>query len=151
MDNLRNKGSLTEGVLLDSGSYLSVSMPLWTKPPLPPFLDIKKTDHQVLGTALLLQKQFPKASVELITKNVNLRIKSDVFGIQSKDYELNRTLEAEEMYSGIYRQKVKKLPHRAVLGRGFSLHRKGKAFCKSIYNFIRWNPTGTGPLQQGRK
>ena len=100
MDTLRSQGSLTEGVPLDSGSYVYVNMLSGTEESLSSSLDTKKTDHHILGMALLLQKHFPKSSVELITKNINLRVKADVFGVKSKDYDLNHLTSVEEMYLG---------------------------------------------------
>ena len=106
MDTLRSRGSLTKGVPLDSGSYVYVHMLSTTKEPLPS-LDIKNTDNQILGTALLIQNQFPKSSVELITKDINLRVKADVFGIKSKDYDPDHLAGVEKMYTGIRHIKVK--------------------------------------------
>ncbi len=103
MDTLRSQGSLTEGAPLSSGSYVYVNMLSGAEKSWPSLLNINKTDSQILGTALLIQKHFPKASVELITKNINLRLKADVFGVKSKDYDPNRLASVEEMYSGIRR------------------------------------------------
>ena len=101
MDTLRSQGSLTEGVFLDSGSYVYVNTLSGVEKSLPPLLDINKTDNQILGTAFLIQKHFPRFSVELITKNINLRLKSDVFDVKSRDYDPNQLASVEEMYSGI--------------------------------------------------
>lgn len=104
LDTLRSRGSLTDGLALDSGSYVYVNLPL-TKKSLD-FLDLKKTDHQILETALLLQKQYPKSCVNLITKDSNLRVKADVFGVQSKDYDPDHQGQVGEMYSGIRHLKI---------------------------------------------
>lgn len=106
MDTLRSRGSLTEGVALDSGSYVYVSMSSLEKESLSS-LDIKNADNQILMTALLIQKQFPKSSVSLISKDINLRVKADVFGVTSKDYDPDHLAEIEEMYSGKRHIKIK--------------------------------------------
>lgn len=49
--------------------------------------------------ALYLQKADPSSVVELVTKDINLRIKADVFGIVAKDYEPEK-VSFEEMYNG---------------------------------------------------
>ena len=98
IDNLRNKGSLVEGVLLDSGSYLYVCMDL---PSPVPELDLSKVDHRILATALYLKKQNSSAHVELVTRDINLRIKADVFGIPAKDYEPEQTPDFEDLYTGV--------------------------------------------------
>lgn len=127
MDTLRNKGSLTEGVLLDTGSYVYVNMPSWTEESLP-FLDTKRTDNQILGTALLLQRHFPKSSVEFITKDINLRVKADVFGIKSKDYDPHHLASVEEMYSGICHLKLKSAHIKQFFKEGFLLPENKKFF-----------------------
>ena len=99
MDTLRSKGPLTKGVALKSGSYVYVNMSTISEE----FADLdnSKTDNRILGTALLLQRQFPNSKIELITKDINLRVKSDVFGISSKDYDPDRIASVEDMYTGI--------------------------------------------------
>ena len=109
MDTLRNQGALTKGVFLeDCESYVYVNMLSDYESHLPPMLDNKKVDNQILGMALFIQQRFPKASVELISKDINLRIKSDVFGIKSKNYDPDRIASVEDMYSGIRKIEVGK-------------------------------------------
>jgi len=131
MDLLRAKGSLTQGVSLSSDTCLFVSMDV---PSPSPYLDLSKVDHRVLATALFLQAatkervQKSKGAavstvgtqdaalgtqdavgapqVELITKDINLRIKADVFGITAKDYDLAPTLDFEDLYTGIRNWKI---------------------------------------------
>lgn len=105
MDTLRSKGSLTDGVPLESGSYLYVNMSALSEEFLG--LDKTKTDNHILGTALLLQRQFPDSKVELISKDINLRVKSDVFGVSSRDYDPDRVASADGMYTGIKNLDVK--------------------------------------------
>ena len=98
MDTLRGKGSLTEGVVLEAGSRIFVN---WTDEKiLPPEMSQNKADNIILSTAIELKKKFPKASVELITKDINLRVKSDVFGVTSRDYDPDRVSSMEEIYTG---------------------------------------------------
>lgn len=102
IDKLRQKGPLTEGVPIDSGSFVYINMSA-TSALSEDFLglDHKKTDNHILGTALLLKRQFPKSKVELISKDINLRVKSDVFGVSSRDYAPDRVASADEMYTGV--------------------------------------------------
>ena len=131
MDTLRSRGSLTEGVLLDSGSYVYVDMLSATEEALP-YLDTKKTDNQILGTALLLQRYFPKSSVQLITKDINLRVKADVFGVQSKDYDPNRLASIEEIYVGFCQVQVTKDCIQKFFKEG-TLKIEGKKFFSNQY------------------
>ena len=128
MDTLRDQGSLTEGVPLDSGSYVYVCMLSGEEKPLSPLLDRKKTDNQILETAFLLQKSFPESSVELITKDINLRVKSDVFAVKSKDHDPNRLASVEEIYSGKRYIKIKDSKIEQFFKEGFLLPDNEKFF-----------------------
>ena len=109
MDTLRSQGSLTQGVALkDCGSYMYVNMLAEDKKDWPAYLDNKKVDNQILGTAIYLQKQFPSASVELISKDINLRVRSDVFNVKSRDYDPDRVANIADMYSGIRQLEITK-------------------------------------------
>ena len=109
MDTLRNQGALTQGVFLEAcQSYVYVNMLSDYESHLAPILDNKKVDNQILGMALFIQQYFPEASVELISKDINLRIKSDVFGIKSKNYDPDKVASVEDMYSGVRKLKLNK-------------------------------------------
>lgn len=100
IDVLRAKGSLAQGVQLEnSEGYVYVNTDMMTVG-VPNELDIQKVDNRILGTALSLQKQHPRNKVELITKDINLRIKADVYGITAKDFEPNANGEQESLYEG---------------------------------------------------
>ncbi len=99
IDILRAKGSLSSGVQLDNAGegflYISTDMAFSG---MPAELDSMIIDNRILSTALSLQKQHPRNKIELITKDINLRIKADVYGIFAKDYEPDKT--NEELYEG---------------------------------------------------
>lgn len=99
VDVLRAKGSLSQGVQLDNTEtmvYISTDLMLGG---MPPEFDQVKADNRILNTAMALQKQHPRTKVELITKDINLRIKADVYGIYAKDYEPT-DVSQENMYEG---------------------------------------------------
>lgn len=99
VDVLRSKGSLATGVQIDNSEtvvYISTDIVFSG---LPAEIDQAKADNRILSTAMTLQKQHPRAKVELITKDINLRIKADVYGIFAKDYEPSSTSQ-EDMYEG---------------------------------------------------
>lgn len=100
IDVLRSKGSLAAGVELEkSGSFVYVNAD--TKfDGMPVEMDMVKADNRILATALHMKAAFPNATVELITKDINLRIKADVFGINAKDYDPENT-QFEDMYTGV--------------------------------------------------
>ncbi len=99
VDVLRDKGSLSGGVQLDNSEtiiFITIDAAQLG------LLHEDKVDNRILATALALQKQFPKNPVEFITKDINLRIKADVLGINARDYE-PESVSADELYEG-YRE-----------------------------------------------
>lgn len=99
VDVLRAKGSLSQGVQLDNSEtivYINTDLMLSG---VPGELDQHKADNRILATALALQKQHPRTKVELISKDINLRIKADVYGIFAKDYETS-DLNQDDLYEG---------------------------------------------------
>lgn len=98
IDLLRAKGQLSKGVPLDGGGTIYVTTDLHMDG-IPKELDAEKADNRILQTALSLQKKYPNDPVELITKDINLRIKADVFGVNAKDYEPEK-VDVDEMYEG---------------------------------------------------
>jgi PhoH-like ATPase len=99
VDMLREKGTLSSGVQLDnSETYIYINTDFQVTG-LPSEFDQGKADNRILATAMALQKQHPRAKVELITKDINLRIKADVLGVFAKDYEPDAQSQ-EDLYEG---------------------------------------------------
>lgn len=99
IDVMRSKGSLSQGVPLDNNETVLYVTSDMMYSGIPTELDQIKADNRILMTALALQKQHPRNKVELITKDINLRIKADVYGITAKDFEPG-TLQQEDLYEG---------------------------------------------------
>ncbi len=101
VDVLREKGKLAEGVSFDetSKSKMFVQIDIEVEG-LPAELDSQKADNRILGTAMYLQRKYPTETITLVTKDINLRIKADVFGIEAKDYEPNTVGSNEDYYTG---------------------------------------------------
>lgn len=59
---------------------------------------IEHGDLQILRVALELAKKHPK--VILVTKDVNFRVRADVYGLQSEDYESEVQVTLDELYTG---------------------------------------------------
>jgi len=99
VDVLRSKGSLAQGVQIDNHEsyvYITTDMGLSS---MGSDLDHTKADNRILATAISLQKQHPRSKVELISKDINLRIKADVYGVYATDYDTS-DLNQEDMYEG---------------------------------------------------
>lgn len=58
------------------------------------------TDHRVLSAAYDISLQLKKSRVVLISKDVNLRMKSKALGIPAEDYTTDRISSVENLYSG---------------------------------------------------
>ncbi len=98
VDVLRNKGSLAQGVQIDNHeTYVYITTDMATG--FGTELDQAKADNRILSTALALQKQHPRSKVELISKDINLRIKADVYGIYATDYD-NSDINQGDLYEG---------------------------------------------------
>jgi hypothetical protein len=78
---LRNRGSLVEGVHLKNGVRV-VSRPLEPSfARLPAGLDPAVPDDRILGSALELQREHPAATVILVTGDINLQTKAELGGL----------------------------------------------------------------------
>ena len=100
LDDLRQQGSLSTGVELESGGSLQVV--LWKKS----YQELDRdqlastADDRILSIALSLHKQFNgEREVIFVTKDTNLRIRADAFGLRAQDYEADK-VRIEELYSG---------------------------------------------------
>lgn len=98
LDELRSVGSLAEGVPLQSGGTLRV---VTSGRKLPPEITSDRgQDSRILAVAFDAQERLKdKQEVVLITKDTNLRIRSDAIGIVSENYEPEPT-HIDELYTG---------------------------------------------------
>ncbi|MBF6058286.1 MULTISPECIES: PhoH family protein [Thiomicrorhabdus] len=68
---------------------------------LPASLPSHKADNHILQTGLALKEKYNKRNVTLVTKDINMRIKSSAVGLHSEDYYNDRVLEdADLLYTG---------------------------------------------------
>ena len=100
LDDLRQKGSLHDGVSLENGQNIKVALTGFNE--VPEGLDPDYADNKMLSLALELQKETTQ-KVILVTKDINFRVKCDSLGIYSEDYykdkiELDDTNEAYKGY-----------------------------------------------------
>jgi PhoH-like ATPase len=69
---------------------------------LPATLPGHGADNAILGQALALQREYPSARVTLVSKDINLRIKASIIGVQAEDYYSDKTIEdADLLYTGV--------------------------------------------------
>ena len=71
---------------------------------LPASLPGHGADNAILADTLALQQKFPSARVTLVSKDINLRIKAAIVGVQAEDYSSDKTIEdADLLISGVQR------------------------------------------------
>ncbi len=102
LDRLRDRGTLSSGIRLfeereDSGQlyvYLGHNMDIL------PELLASNTDNHILAIGLTLQKQFGDTrKVIIVTKDTNLRIKADAFGLAAEDFAADK-VDISHLYTG---------------------------------------------------
>ncbi len=90
-----NRGKPPPGGRLFFQTQLLVSV-------LPPSLPGHGADNAILADTLALQQKFPAARVTLVSKDINLRIKAAIVGVQAEDYSSDKTIEdADLLPSGV--------------------------------------------------
>ena len=99
MDELRETGPLSKGVLLKNGGKLTVDLGVNERTPDFPELDLKKPDNQMLALAMKYARNNKDREVMFISKDINLRIKADAVGVTAEDYEPSK-FEMEDTYTG---------------------------------------------------
>lgn len=99
VDQLRKRGSIAEGVHLDNGGKFLISMRKQGEEGAHhhPYIDLSLNDNIILSCALEAKREGKE--VTLITRDINLRLKADVLGVQGDDYGA-KNITLDEIYAG---------------------------------------------------
>ena len=97
LNRLRFKGKLSTGVTLDHGGQLLIEHRKADRLPDSLIAGTIKKDNDILATALLLKEK--GEHVVLISKDLNLRIKAEVLGLEAEDYEREK-IPIQDLYKG---------------------------------------------------
>lgn len=98
IESIRKRGSLMTGVSLKEGGTIKIE--ITTKVDLPSIdLGGSYADNIILSTAYKVTKDNPNTQVVLVSKDINMRIKADVLGIQSEEYK-NETINYTKLPKG---------------------------------------------------
>lgn len=105
LDELRQKGDLHKGVRIDKGRGLLRVVPFNKNiaDTIFPNIDWQDSDNQILGTAIAEKEQDTnkKRKYILVSRDINMRVKSQALGIPSENYEKQRVVsKISEVYSG---------------------------------------------------
>jgi len=104
IDGMRHRGWLSQGVELDNGGLLEIYLLPEDDTRRRLALDLGKEDNRILLIAFHVNQQ-PNMDVTLVSKDVNMRVKSDSLAIKAHDYVKEITTE-EELYQGWLRVQV---------------------------------------------
>jgi PhoH-like ATPase len=85
--------------MLPDGGRLSIELNHQDKMSFPEGLEPQKYDNRILAVAFHMSRESGK-SVVLVSKDLNLRIKADVLGIQAEDFQTDR-VDYNQLYTGI--------------------------------------------------
>ena len=100
LDALRAQGRLNQGVGLDNGGKLRIIFHSRPETAGSVFGD-NTVDNRILNLALAIQKAEPKVPTILVSKDVNLRLKADIVGLEAEDYESDR-VPLTDLYTGMF-------------------------------------------------
>lgn len=104
LDEWRAVGRLSDGVPLPNGGLIRIIFA--DKHQLEvPVINNGSTDNRILALALSVQRADPKTSTILVTKDINLRLKADVYGLSAEDYETDR-VNLQDLYTGSFELSV---------------------------------------------
>lgn len=98
LDELRQKSSLHDGVLLQNGGFLQVIIHKQDSDIFDIFYD-NKNDNAIISVAKDLSKDNPNTI--LVSRDVLVRVKADIVSVKSEDYQFDKIVDSEdELYKG---------------------------------------------------
>ena len=131
LDSLRTQGSLQEGVRMENGGTIQVTVNKDVTDTADKLFFLDRIDNLIIGTALYFKDKYPDKQVTLISKDTNVRIKADAVGINSENYETD-TIKFEELYTGWNPVEVEKSVFDEATVKGFLPNTFGE-FCPNQY------------------
>ncbi len=96
LDSIAKKGNLNDGVKLENGSSLRVSLRLPEKTP--PGIELDRNDNKIILCAYALQAE--GRQVFFVSKDINARVKATALGIKAVDYEKQK-VDIATLYQGM--------------------------------------------------
>ena len=98
IDKLRAKGTISEWIEMDNGGKIRVETKGDVRE-LPEALRRDLMDNRILAVAKQIKEENKDKEVIMVSKDINLRIKSDALGIAVEDYETD-AVNISELYNG---------------------------------------------------
>lgn len=106
LDQMREEGHLHEGIILPGGGLLKVELNHRSFLRVQEMFGEMSNDNRILAVALNYQMEQEtkpeeeRRSVVLVSKDVLVRIKADVLGLQAQDYLSDRNVVDSDLYTG---------------------------------------------------
>ena len=95
LDRLRMQGTLKDGVTMDNGGTLAITVEYKDMPGA--LLDMKIPDNRILAVANSLHEK--GETVIFVSKDINARLKADALGIDVMDFEKQKC-NIDDLYTG---------------------------------------------------
>lgn len=112
LDKIKEEGQLHDGITLDSGGIIRVELNHRHFVQVQEVFGEMSNDHRIIAVAynyhieqLGLDKNVQR-EVVLVSKDVLMRIKADVLGVQSKDYISDPNISVSDRYTGFFTVQV---------------------------------------------
>lgn len=99
LDQLRSRGSLQKGVKTDNNGIIQVVLSHKISETSNDVLITDTNDNLFIGTALYIQENNRDSEVIVVSKDANVRIKSDAVGLIAENYDIDK-VKFEELYQG---------------------------------------------------
>jgi PhoH-like ATPase len=99
LDQIRERGDLDKGVLLENGGTLVININDRDATKLLPSGFEPSNDNRILATALAVQKH-REGPVILVSKDINMRVKAQALGLMAEDYRYDQIVDIDEMFTG---------------------------------------------------
>lgn len=96
LDAVAKRGNLNDGVKLENGSVLRVSLSLPERTP--PGIELDKNDNKIILCAFALQAAGKQ--VFFVSKDINARVKATALGLKAVDYEKQK-VDIATLYQGL--------------------------------------------------
>jgi len=95
LDRLRAQGNLRDGVVMDNGGILKITVETQDMPGI--FMDMSVPDNRILAVAYALKEQGER--VIFVSKDINSRLKADALGLDVMDFEKQKC-DFDSLYTG---------------------------------------------------
>jgi len=136
LDSLRAGGSLQEGVQMENGGIVQVTVNKDVTDTASKLFFLDRNDNLIIGTALYFRDKYPDHEVTLVSKDANVRIKADAVGINAENYETD-TIKFEELYTGWETMELEDSVFDEINGKKYIPNSFGELYPNQFVRFVK--------------